>query len=232
MTSAKIQGARFQETIRAGGTFRRRRGPGFNFTCLDMAFDPVLCQSATSCKVEAKAMPDVRGDLPHSAPARPTNSIGFAKFDQAPKQPATATQLFFFSNATVLPVQGFSLLQNITKEEEKLCGSNKEKAGLLLWEKKQVLAAINDRKFKLWFLIFLETIEFPIHPSHDPDYFSWWIFHSTDNPMWSLQYVLKQWRMVVMSSPQLWSYINIILTDNNFDDPSYVWQFSEQCSCA
>ncbi|KAK0207236.1 hypothetical protein IW262DRAFT_1421072 [Armillaria fumosa] len=183
--------------------------------------------------------------LSHHFPAEDTTSLYLERLSHCndPPSPTEADEL----RRAILSYE--QQLQNLTKEEEKLQqmltkirGSDEEKAGLLHREKKRVLVAINDRKrvlspvrrlpVELLFLIFLETIEFPVRPSHNPDYYSWWVFHPIDNPMWSLQCVSKQWRMVAMSSPQLWSYINIVLTDDNFDDPSYARRLGEQCSRA
>ncbi|KAK0431416.1 hypothetical protein EV421DRAFT_1853789 [Armillaria borealis] len=140
-------------------------------------------------------------------------------------------------------------LHNLTTEEEKLQqmltkihDSVKERAGLLRREKERVLAAINNRKrvlspvrrlpVEILFQIFLHTIEFPVRRTQDSDSDVLWDFHPTDNPVWSLERVSKQWRMVAMSSPQLWSYINIILAEDNFEDQSYARRLGEQCSRA
>ncbi|SJL15145.1 uncharacterized protein ARMOST_18630 [Armillaria ostoyae] len=140
-------------------------------------------------------------------------------------------------------------LHNLTTEEEKLQqmltkihDTVKEKAGLLHREKERVLAAINNRKrvlspvrrlpVEILFQIFLHTIEFPVRCTQGSDSDVLWDFHPTDNPVWSLECVSKQWRMVAMSSPQLWSYINIILTEDNFEDQSYARRLGEQCSRA
>ncbi|KAK0240984.1 hypothetical protein EDD85DRAFT_386222 [Armillaria nabsnona] len=140
-------------------------------------------------------------------------------------------------------------IHSLTIEEEKLQqmlmkihDSVKEKAGLLHREKERVLAGISHRKrvlspvrrlpVEILFQIFLDTIEFPVRRTQSPDSDNLWDFHPTDNPMWSLECVSKQWRMVAMSFPQLWSYINIILTEDNFEDLSYARRLGEQCNRA
>ncbi|KAK0462340.1 uncharacterized protein EV420DRAFT_1182020 [Desarmillaria tabescens] len=135
-------------------------------------------------------------------------------------------------------------IQNLTADEEKLQkmlakmqDSVEEKAGILLREKERALAAINRRKHvlspvrrlpvEILFYIFLRTIEFPIRRTQDlyTD-----LEHPPDNPMFSIACVSKQWKMVAMSSPKLWSYVNIVLTDENFEDQSYARRLGEQCS--
>ncbi|KAK0462341.1 uncharacterized protein EV420DRAFT_1181998 [Desarmillaria tabescens] len=99
--------------------------------------------------------------------------------------------------------------------------SIQEKKDLLHREKERVLAAIDDservfsplRRVPVEILaqIFHHTIEFPIHRTQNPfSHASAWDFHFTNNPMWTIEAVSMQWRMVVMSLPELWSYINIV----------------------
>ncbi|KAK0225275.1 hypothetical protein IW262DRAFT_673562 [Armillaria fumosa] len=87
--------------------------------------------------------------------------------------------------------------------------------------------------------IFLNTIDFPVsrtpiiqNTAKDseealeipPN----WEFNATENSLWSITGVSTNWRSVSLSSPRLWSYINIFITNSNFADYSYIRQLGLQ----
>ncbi|KAK0462383.1 uncharacterized protein EV420DRAFT_1184420 [Desarmillaria tabescens] len=82
--------------------------------------------------------------------------------------------------------------------------------------------------------IFLDTIDFPvprtliIQEEEDDSKLSDWKFTPTESSLWSITEVSKKWRSASLSSPRLWSYVNIVITDSNFDDHSYIRQLGLQ----
>ncbi|KAK0462394.1 uncharacterized protein EV420DRAFT_1524477 [Desarmillaria tabescens] len=85
--------------------------------------------------------------------------------------------------------------------------------------------------------IFLDTIDFPVprmqitreeEEGLEAAALRIWKFESTESSLWSVTGVSKQWRSASLSSPRLWSYINIIITESNFDDHSYIRQLGLQ----
>ncbi len=55
-----------------------------------------------------------------------------------------------------------------------------------------------------------------------------WEFKPTGCSLWSFMEVSTQWRSVCLSSPRLWSYVNVFITDSNFADYSYIRQLGLQ----
>ncbi|PBK64106.1 hypothetical protein ARMSODRAFT_962592 [Armillaria solidipes] len=112
--------------------------------------------------------------------------------------------------------------------------SSKERITALQKEQHQVDARIHEWKPllnpircippEIWSRIFDDTVEFPTFPSA-----SWtpdprpgamprfrWNFPAVENPLWAIEGVCRKWKGVVLDSPQLWSSINIVITDSNF----------------
>ncbi|KAK0448518.1 hypothetical protein EV421DRAFT_1900236 [Armillaria borealis] len=84
--------------------------------------------------------------------------------------------------------------------------------------------------------IFLDTIEFPVprtqivrdSEEEDPSELSEWEFKAPESSLWSITGVSKAWRSASLSFPRLWSYVNIIITESNFKDHSYIRQLGRQ----
>ncbi|SJL15150.1 uncharacterized protein ARMOST_18635 [Armillaria ostoyae] len=55
-----------------------------------------------------------------------------------------------------------------------------------------------------------------------------WNFHPTESALWSITGVSKRWRDVALTSPKLWSFVNISITDEAFDDLAYIRQLGLQ----
>ncbi|KAK0448517.1 hypothetical protein EV421DRAFT_2032718 [Armillaria borealis] len=85
--------------------------------------------------------------------------------------------------------------------------------------------------------IFLNTIDFPVprtpivHNAVKEEAIEIspnWEFNATESSLWSITGVSTKWRSVSLSSPRLWSYVNIMITDSNFADYSYIRQLGLQ----
>ncbi|KAK0472296.1 hypothetical protein IW261DRAFT_1509107 [Armillaria novae-zelandiae] len=127
-----------------------------------------------------------------------------------------------------------SSLRKLIVDLKRLISSSKQRLTALQNEQLEVDAQIQEWKpllnpircipLEIWSQIFDDTVEFPTFPSA-----SWtpdlrhgamprfrWNFNAAENPLWTLEGVCGKWKGVVLGSPQLWSSINIVITDSNF----------------
>ncbi|KAK0213400.1 hypothetical protein DFS33DRAFT_122312 [Desarmillaria ectypa] len=83
--------------------------------------------------------------------------------------------------------------------------------------------------------IFFDTIDFPVprtqiiqeEEKEDTDLCNW-EFEPIESSLWSITGVSTKWRHASLSSPRLWSYVNIIITESNFKGHSYIRQLGLQ----
>ncbi|KAK0206790.1 hypothetical protein DFS33DRAFT_1486350 [Desarmillaria ectypa] len=126
-----------------------------------------------------------------------------------------------------------SMVDNKISVLEREC----ERVSQAIREKKRLLSPVRRLPPEVLSLIFLETIVFPIKRTPSASESEWWDIELAESPMWSIEQVCRQWRMVSMSFPELWSYINITITDDNFKEDGYVYvrclthQFSRSRLC-
>ncbi|SJL15134.1 uncharacterized protein ARMOST_18619 [Armillaria ostoyae] len=85
-------------------------------------------------------------------------------------------------------------------------------------ERKQILNPVRRLPAEILLRIFRLTTTFPIPRSHSEGEAEGWDFHPPKNMLWTVEGVCRQWNTVVVSFPELWSSINIIITDDNFGD--------------
>ncbi|KAK0431423.1 hypothetical protein EV421DRAFT_2041284 [Armillaria borealis] len=86
-------------------------------------------------------------------------------------------------------------------------------------ERKRILNPVRRLPAEILLRIFRLTNTFPISRSHsEKEEEEGWDIHPPKNMLWTIEGVCRQWNMVVVSFPELWSSINIIITDNNFSD--------------
>ncbi|PBK73235.1 hypothetical protein ARMSODRAFT_1081473 [Armillaria solidipes] len=86
-------------------------------------------------------------------------------------------------------------------------------------ERKGLLHPIRRLPAEMLLRIFRSTIDFPISRSHTKGD-NQWEFHPADNMLWSIERVCKRWRTGSLSFPELWSFVNVVITDSNFgEDP-------------
>ncbi|KAK0194778.1 hypothetical protein F5146DRAFT_1219670 [Armillaria mellea] len=82
-------------------------------------------------------------------------------------------------------------------------------------ERKRLLHPVRRLPAEVLLRIFLSTIDFPISRSHTKGD-NQWKFHPSDNALWSIERVCKRWRTGSLSFPELWSFVNVVITDSNF----------------
>ncbi|KAK0240989.1 hypothetical protein EDD85DRAFT_992307 [Armillaria nabsnona] len=82
-------------------------------------------------------------------------------------------------------------------------------------ESRRILSPVRRLPSEILYRIFLDTIDFPN-------------FHPTESSLWSITGVSKRWRDVALTSPKLWSFVNISITDEAFDDLAYIRQLGLQ----
>ncbi|KAK0444596.1 uncharacterized protein EV420DRAFT_993065 [Desarmillaria tabescens] len=127
-----------------------------------------------------------------------------------------------------------SALENFVVDLKRHIHASKQKIIALQNERLQVDAQIHEWQPllnpiryvppEIWSRIFNETIEFPTFPraswNLDPhtgalSSFRWHL-QSVESSLWAIEDVCNKWRNVVLNSPELWSFINIVINDSNF----------------
>ncbi|KAK0190768.1 hypothetical protein F5146DRAFT_567697 [Armillaria mellea] len=113
----------------------------------------------------------------------------------------------------------------------------RERVSQAIQEQKRLLSPVRRLPPEVLSLIFLETIVFPIKRTPSASESEWWDIELAESAMWSVEQVCRQWRRVSVSFPELWSYINITITDDNFREDGYAYvrclahQFSRSRLC-
>ncbi|KAK0440407.1 uncharacterized protein EV420DRAFT_1581795 [Desarmillaria tabescens] len=152
-----------------------------------------------------------------------------------PPLPAEADTL----NAMILSYQ--AELKDIDSEESNLITLSMEmrdkialldqKVELLREERIRISEAINQRQrllspirrlpTEILSRIFLQTIEYPIKAARTDTTDMWWKFQRACSAPWLIALVSRHWREVALDFPQLWSYVNILITDKTFTEGTY-----------
>ncbi|KAK0212340.1 hypothetical protein DFS33DRAFT_1482254 [Desarmillaria ectypa] len=99
-----------------------------------------------------------------------------------------------------------------------------------IWEKKCLPSAVRRLPPEILSNIFRETIEFPVKfTQSDRDAF-WWNFTPVQCSLWAIELVSQRWRTVALDFPELWSYVNIMITNNGFAEGEYslIWRLGLQ----
>lgn len=89
--------------------------------------------------------------------------------------------------------------------------------------RKALLSPVRRLPAEVLVLIFYETIEFPwkrINAADDCRYFDLDHQFDGDSP-WSIASVSRRWREVALSFPELWTFINIAVTEELFEEGDY-----------
>ncbi|KAK0497082.1 hypothetical protein EDD18DRAFT_1352933 [Armillaria luteobubalina] len=97
-------------------------------------------------------------------------------------------------------------------------------------EHKRLLSPVRRLPPEILFKIFLGTITFPTPRTKSYNIRDWWCFHPSENALWAIELVCKMWCQAVLDFPELWSRINIFLSDDNFSFSNfrYVRRLSRQ----
>ncbi len=97
-------------------------------------------------------------------------------------------------------------------------------------EHKRLLSPVRRLPPEILLKIFLETVIFPMPRTQSQRDRYWWNFHPSKSSLWSIELVCKTWRRAVLDFPELWSSINISLSDDNFSSSNfhYVRQLARQ----
>ncbi|PBK61298.1 hypothetical protein ARMSODRAFT_1089807 [Armillaria solidipes] len=101
-----------------------------------------------------------------------------------------------------------------------------EEANHILGEREKLSVAIDTRKKflspvrrlppEILCRIFHETVNKTIPRSLSKRERGWWDFQDVTSPLWTIELVCRRWREAVISFPELWSYLNVVVTDDNF----------------
>ncbi len=111
----------------------------------------------------------------------------------------------------------------IAKADETIAAlrGERERVSVEIKEKGDLLSAVRRLPSEVLFQIFRETIEFPINVTQsDRDVF-WWDFTPVRCSLWTIELVSRCWGTVALTFPKLWSYVNIIITDDGFAEREY-----------
>ncbi len=109
--------------------------------------------------------------------------------------------------------------------------SKREKVAARIAEHKRLLSPVRRLPPEILYKIFLGTIIFPMPRTQSQRDRYWWDFHPSESSLWSIELVCKTWRRAVLDFPELWSSINISLSDDdNFSSSNfrYVRQLARQ----
>ncbi|PBK78508.1 hypothetical protein ARMSODRAFT_1011074 [Armillaria solidipes] len=86
---------------------------------------------------------------------------------------------------------------------------------------KRLFSPVRRLPPEILFKIFLGTVIFPMPRTRSQRYKDWWDFHPSESALWSIELVCKTWRRAVLDFPELWSSINISLSDDNFSPSNF-----------
>ncbi|PBK92869.1 hypothetical protein ARMGADRAFT_1165195 [Armillaria gallica] len=97
-------------------------------------------------------------------------------------------------------------------------------------EHKRLLSPVRRLPPEILLKIFLGTVIFPMPRTQSQRNRYWWDFHPSESSLWTIELVCKTWRWAVLDFPELWSNINISLSDENFSSSNfrYVRQLARQ----
>ncbi|KAK0470113.1 uncharacterized protein EV420DRAFT_1634538 [Desarmillaria tabescens] len=105
------------------------------------------------------------------------------------------------------------LIEEFHQQREKTCSA--------IQEEQMVLSPVRRLPAEVLSEIFFQTVEFPIKRTLTREESPHWSFHPAESTLMSVELVSKHWRRTVLSFPKLWSYVNILITEQSFKDDSH-----------
>ncbi|SJL15132.1 uncharacterized protein ARMOST_18617 [Armillaria ostoyae] len=109
----------------------------------------------------------------------------------------------------------------ISLAEQKVDALRQERQAIrdAITQTKRLLNPVRRLPAEILLRIFHLTTVFPIPHSYSIEGDDeGWNFYPTENMLWTIERVCKQWNKVAVSFPELWSFINVIVTNDNFGD--------------
>lgn len=142
------------------------------------------------------------------------------------------------TEASNLEAFSFSLKAQIVAVTQRMDTLRLERARIIeaASESRNLLNPVRRLPLEILNHIFLDTIDFPVSRTQVTRYGEEddtgepgnWEFKTPDSSLWSITEVSKTWRNASLSFPKLWSYVNIVITESNFKDYSYIRQLGRQ----
>ncbi|KAK0503582.1 hypothetical protein EDD18DRAFT_637036 [Armillaria luteobubalina] len=88
-------------------------------------------------------------------------------------------------------------------------------------EHKRLLSPVRRLPPEILLKIFLGTTICPMPRTQSERFENWWDFHPRESSLWLIELVCKTWRRAVLDFPELWSSVNILLSDENFSSSNF-----------
>ncbi|KAK0459378.1 uncharacterized protein EV420DRAFT_1763788 [Desarmillaria tabescens] len=105
---------------------------------------------------------------------------------------------------------------SLIDEEVKHIQTEREKLSVAIDTRKKFLSPVRRLPSEILCRIFRETVDKTIPRTLSNRERNWWDFRDVPSTLWTIELVCRRWREAVISFPELWSYINVIITDDNF----------------
>ncbi|KAK0459217.1 uncharacterized protein EV420DRAFT_1539002, partial [Desarmillaria tabescens] len=115
------------------------------------------------------------------------------------------------------------MINLVSKADEMVAALRGERKRVLveIQEKKSLLSAVRRLPPEILFQIFRETIDFPMKRTQTDRDALWWDFIPAPYSLWTIELVSWRWRTVALIFPELWSHVNIYITDDDFSEGEY-----------
>lgn len=105
------------------------------------------------------------------------------------------------------------IIEELHQQHERACSA--------IQEKQNILSPVRRLPSEVLSEIFLQTVDFPMQCVLIKEESPYWSFPLTQNTLTSIELVSKYWRKSALSFPKLWSYVNILITEQIFGDDSH-----------
>ncbi|KAG7442546.1 uncharacterized protein BT62DRAFT_374728 [Guyanagaster necrorhizus] len=106
---------------------------------------------------------------------------------------------------------------SLAEQKAKALCQERQRISEAIIEKKRLFHPIRRLSAEILLRIFRSTIDFPISRTFSEEN-DQWEFHPSDSMLWSIEMVCRRWSVVSLSFPELWSFVNVVITDSNFGE--------------